>query len=152
MEIERFWDNVKILGKNDCWEWQGKSKADGYGQVCYDSQRDLAHRLVYRMTYGPIPDGMCICHTCDNRLCCNPAHLWLGTIADNNKDKARKGRASNQFLSGNAKSALSSQDLDDIRSLYRLQELTQDQLAERYGVSQTMVSHIINHYGVLYKL
>jgi hypothetical protein len=80
---------------DDCIEWTGQRLPSGYGRV-WDpvrKRRELVHRIAYAETFGPIPDGMCVCHTCDNPPCHNPAHLWLGTKADNNRDRAAKGRS-----------------------------------------------------------
>jgi hypothetical protein len=66
---------------------------DGYGVITADDGRQiLAHRLVYERTYGAVPDGKYVCHHCDNPPCCNPAHLFVGTAADNNHDMISKGR------------------------------------------------------------
>lgn len=83
--IKQFWTYVEILGTDDCWEWQN-GLSDGYGHVWIDGKKIKTRRLVYTLTYGPIPDGLLVCHTCDNRKCCNPKHLFLGTHEDNARE------------------------------------------------------------------
>lgn len=76
-----------------CWEWTGATTRGGYGQVM-DGRKNLrAHRAAYMLFVGDIPDGMLVCHSCDNPLCINPDHLWLGDTAANTQDKVMKGRA-----------------------------------------------------------
>lgn len=88
--MKRFWDKVDKSG--DCWEWAAACNSSGYGHIKLDGAMILAHRLSWILANGPIPDNLCICHTCDNRTCVNPDHLWLGTRADNNSDMTKKGR------------------------------------------------------------
>ena len=83
----RFWNN--ILKKAKCWEWQGLKFPSGYGRI----GQKYAHRFSYELYYDKIPKGMCVCHTCDNPSCVNPEHLWIGTRADNNRDRVKKGRS-----------------------------------------------------------
>lgn len=76
-----------------CWIWIGSAVASGHGQVnLADGERWLAHRLSWVIHYGAIPDGLNVCHKCDNPPCANPAHLFLGTQADNVQDAIQKGR------------------------------------------------------------
>lgn len=87
---DRFWSRVDVGAPNACWEWQGARDSFGYGQA-----REATHRTAWALTHGPIPSGMCVCHRCDNPPCCNPDHLFLGTRADNNRDRHAKGRSAN---------------------------------------------------------
>lgn len=99
---ERFWQKVdKSAGPNSCWLWTASTRTgSGYGQIRVDGKVWLAHRLAYALTHREIdawePDFattcLIICHTCDNRRCVNPAHLWEGTLADNNRDRYLKNR------------------------------------------------------------
>jgi hypothetical protein len=86
---EKLWDGIDTSGGDlACWEWQGPKYPSGYGYLDGKS----VHRLIYEILVEPIPDGMMVCHKCDNPPCCNPAHLFLGTAQDNCDDMIRKGR------------------------------------------------------------
>jgi hypothetical protein len=77
-------------GPAACWPWTGSCTRHGYGKL---SATEVAHRVAWELTNGPIPSGLCVLHRCDNPPCCNPAHLFLGTRSDNVADMVAKGRA-----------------------------------------------------------
>lgn len=84
---------VKLPGEDACWEWTGRRMKDGYGRPhITKTESVLAHRLSYELHIGPIPDGLCVLHRCDNPPCVRPSHLFLGTRADNAADMIHKGR------------------------------------------------------------
>jgi hypothetical protein len=124
-----FWQNVQR--GDGCWEWIGQRDEDGYGRL--GSQ--LAHRLMV-----DAPRGIAVLHTCDNPPCVNPAHLVLGSQADNCEDMARKGR-------GNRKLAI--RDVHSIRALVAAGE-SHRSVAQRFGVSHTMVGLIIRRKARIY--
>ena len=93
---DRFWAKVEKRGPEECWPWIGGCNPQGYGRL-QDANREnsvvLAHRASYELAFGISPGDECVLHRCDNPPCVNPAHLWLGTKAENNRDMGDKGRA-----------------------------------------------------------
>lgn len=97
--IQKFWSKVERGAADKCWHWTAGLTKWGYGQttIAYKSYR--AHRLAWAFHNGqPVPDGMSVCHSCDNPACCNPHHLWIGTIKDNTLDMVKKGRGNRQAV------------------------------------------------------
>jgi hypothetical protein len=85
--------NFENLDFDSCWIWHGSKAGIGYGTIKYPPCKQCyAHRFSYQLFNGPIPNGLDVCHSCDNPLCVNPAHLWAGTAKDNTHDSIKKGR------------------------------------------------------------
>jgi len=133
---ERFWEKVDKGSGNDCWEWIG-AKSNGYGEIWYHGRHRRAHRVSWEWVNGPIPKGKFVCHKCDNRACVNPKHLWLGSIADNQRDMAMKGRST--IGERNPHSRLTEQDVREIRA----SSLKRCELAEIYDVGHQAISQVI---------
>ena len=142
---ERFWPKVSVGDSDECWLWTGGTNPAGYGRINVNGSAQLAHRVSYKLNKGSIPDGLCVCHTCDNPLCVNPAHLWLGTRADNNRDMGKKGRARVPGLSGsdhpNAK--LSTEQVRWARDSHA-GGMKQAQIARALGVSKNHIGRIVH--------
>lgn len=123
-----------------CWNWTAGFSSTGYGMTQNDSRRYVgAHRAAYEHHVGPIPPGMHVCHHCDNRACISPAHLFLGTAADNTNDKVAKGRhVVGERVAG---SKLTSDAVREIRASTEAGAT----IARRYGVSESTVSEVRNY-------
>jgi hypothetical protein len=138
---ERFWPRVMLGFASGCWEWGASTNGKGYGQINVGGRGRplLAHRVSWELMNGPIPDGLLVLHKCDNPPCVNPSHLFLGTVTDNMRDCARKGRAAK---TGTGAVKLAAADVLEIRRLSE-RGVIQTVLARRFGVSQAHISKIL---------
>ena len=139
----RFWDKVDKSG--DCWVWTAYRNAGGYGRVgIRGSTTDGAHRQAWILTYGPIPDGMCVLHRCDNPPCVRPDHLFLGDNAANAADMTAKGRHACFVGSKHPQAILTEADVVRIRSLITAGGKQRD-IAKEFGVNHRTISMINTH-------
>jgi len=136
---ERFWSFVE-RGQG-CWEWRGTTK-NGYGLISWAGRQTYAHRLAYELTTGESPAGLEVMHSCDNPPCVNPAHLRVGTHAENQADMARKGRAGGPGLPGerNPNAKLTADKVRELRRL-RSEGWTYRRLATRYGMTRSPITN-----------
>lgn len=132
---ERFQEKIKVKASG-CHEWQGCLMPNGYGQIHHAGKTAYAHRIAYELKYGPFPEGSFVLHTCDNRSCVNPAHLFLGTFDDNMADMVSKKRQAHGGKNHHAK--LSADQVRAIRSAVG----THREIGLRFGVSQPLVTMI----------
>lgn len=133
-----------------CWEWIAGLTRTGYGKIGggpNESDTPLAHRVMYEMTYGPVPEGMYVLHRCDVPSCVRPDHLFLGTQKDNMDDMQAKGRKVVTVLRGEAGTLakLSWLQVREIRERYAAGGITQKALGREYGVNDVTVSLIVNY-------
>lgn len=138
-DLERLMQKVSIQD-NGCWHFQ-YARADGRANTFYFRGKPLsAYRAAYILHKGEIPDGLCVCHTCDNGLCVNPDHLWLGTYADNSRDMVKKGRGKSPEGLRNPHARLNPDIVREIRS----SPLKGNQLAKKYGVSRAIIYDVLH--------
>lgn len=131
-------------GPDACWPFSGGDSRcrSGHRQVWHDGRMDQVHRAVWELEHGQIPDGMVVRHRCDNPSCVNPAHLELGSVADNNRDRDERGRhiPLPGMKNGNAK--LTREEAVEIRRLAGEGRISQKRIAQMFGTSQGNVSLI----------
>lgn len=139
----RFWSKV-IKGDDPdaCWGWSAGKSPRGYGCFSIKSSKTWAQRVSYVIHHGPIPEGLLVCHKCDNPPCCNPAHLFAGTNYDNSMDRHRKGRTKCAYGVKVGGAKLTPDKVRDIRNMIKTSGLFQHQIAPLFGVSKMTVSLI----------
>lgn len=138
---DRFWSKVDVRGQGECWEWTAHRDRKGYGKFQMGNSR-LAHRVAWLISCGNIPDGMFVCHSCDNPGCVNPSHLFLGTSDDNIKDAARKGRTSRG--TDRPLCRLTPIDVIGARSLYAKGEMSIEDITSSLGVGHSTLRSAIH--------
>jgi hypothetical protein len=136
---ECFWEKVGKFEDDVCWVWRGAVNSKGRANFRGKS----APRKAYELAIGPIPEGMNICHKCDNPKCCNPMHLFPGTQNDNVQDMIRKGRK--KYLHGEsaAHRKLDWPSVSEIRALYSTGRIAGTEIARRFGIGTTQVYRIL---------
>jgi len=154
---ESFWGRVDKGDLDDCWDWTGSKNTSGYGNLQWHGRVVQAHRVAYWLTYGgdrpetkfrepgwPSRYRRFVLHRCDNRTCCNPRHLFLGSMSANMRDAYKKGRKQ-QPRSSHANAKLTPEQVRDIRTRYYAGDAKQSELAEDHGVSQRVVSLVVRN-------
>lgn len=152
---EKFWAKVHTRSPNECWDWRGAVTSSGYGNLSWHGLTVQAHRVAYFLTNGGIAlptnfrqEGVAaryrrfVLHKCDNRLCCNPEHLFLGSMRSNLLDAYAKGRKA-QPRSMHANAKLTATQVTTIRRRYDTGQNTQQQLAVEFGVTQRVISLLV---------
>jgi hypothetical protein len=145
MAVDRLMARIEPDLNGGCWLWSGCIDHFGYGMIRIDGKTVKAHRLSWELRHGPIPitsgyHGTCVLHKCDVPACCNPDHLFLGSMGDNTRDRNAKGRADNRRGALNPNAKLTDDRVAEIRSLRGI--VTQRDLACRFGVSVSNISMI----------
>lgn len=142
---QRFWSKVDIRSKNECWNWIGGKNSPGYGRFRLPRQRksENAHKFIYEWLFGKVPKGMCVCHTCNNRACVNPRHLYCGTPSDNMKDRVKDGTQSGGANKGEKHhmNKFSKDTIDRVKTML-LEGHSGKEISDKFGISRTHISRI----------
>ena len=146
----RFWPKVAKRSPNDCWEWTAAFNKSGYGWISIKTGESRPAHRVSALLHGMIDSfasELHVLHKCDNRKCCNPNHLFVGSNQDNVADRVSKFRNGFRASANELKSMckLTDQQVGLIRGLYFSASFSQSKLAKKFGVQQSQISRIVNY-------
>lgn len=137
-----------IKNKFGCWKWNGSIDGNGYAILHKKNKRILAHRYSYEYYFGKFPkydihnNKLCICHKCDNPICTNPKHLFLGTHKENMEDMAKKGRVKTFRGENHKRAILKTSDVFRIRKLLQTNSMSISDIAVKFKVSRSLIGNI----------
>jgi hypothetical protein len=140
---ERLWE--KVHKTDSCWIWTGYKDGKGYGRIGYNGKVEKPHRVSWMIANGEIPEGMFVCHHCDNPSCVNPEHLFLGTNNDNQRDMYNKGRGNKSHGEQHYRAKLTIEVADLIRKMYSTGCFSQRTLAKIFSVARAQIGAVINN-------
>lgn len=149
-DLERFWSRVLGEPGNACWEWQGGRTSSGYGRFAWKVKGKQfsqgPHRVSYRLHCGPIPEGLCVCHSCNNKICVNPAHLYLATLTENLQHARDAGLCipPNNQGEHNPHSKLTQEDVIALRELWR-SGIPRAEIADQFNISPRHAARIARY-------
>ena len=134
---EDAWRNVHRREADNCWYWTGSIDSHGYGRFSVAGMSRHAHPVIYEIHTGASANGMLVCHTCDERRCCNPAHLYLGTPADNMRDMVARGRDRRR-----TQAKLTEAQVREIRQMADTGH-SRREIAEWFGVTTAAIGYVL---------
>lgn len=147
---DRFWSKVARGAADECWLWQASVDRHGYGRFSVNGRTGRAHRRAWELVHGTIPAGLVVRHRCDVPLCCNPAHLEVGTVAENARDMVERGRGTKgealaKLRRGerNGRARLTAAQVLEIRAKFAAGGRTKKSLADEYRISDVHASGIV---------
>lgn len=156
-DVQRFWSKVDIKGENECWLWIAARFKEGYGAFKLNGQNKKASRVAFVISNGSIPNGMLVCHSCNNPPCCNPKHLFAGSYDDNMKHMIACGRSlagdlnpmriGGDFVIRGEKhpsSKMTQEKVLDIRKRHADKTASLGFLAREYGVTKQSIYAIVH--------
>jgi len=148
-DINRFWQKVDKKTDVDCWNWMAFVDKHGYPRLNINGKIEKAHQISALLHIGPRLPNMCVCHTCDNRKCVNPRHLFYATQARNLEDMYNKGRNRQPKGTKAARSKLTLKQVDDLKQEYANGKISSRKLGLKYDLTHSAVLKIIK--GITYK-
>lgn len=146
--MKRFWIKADVRGQLDCWKWTGHVTPNGYGQFGLNRKIEYAHRVAWFLKTGSWPQR-CVLHSCDNRRCVNPAHLFEGTHRDNYQDMVSKGRRRITRSPGESHGMAKLREADVLWAMRMRGKMLQKDIASALGIDPSLVSQI--HRGKIWR-